>query len=117
MAEQISIEVIGYNRSELNRTISTQFTQFGPTASAEPEPVVATAESIDSFFNSYESLFFNIPKFGETNSHEYLVRRSSEYIGGEAINEEVLALQNEITQLRQENLELQQSILNLRTPA
>lgn len=117
MAEQINIEVVGYNRTELNRTISTQFTQFGPTASVEPAPVTDTVESIDAFFNSYDSLFFNIPKYGETNSHEYLVRRSSEYIGGEAVNEEVLALQNEITQLRQENLELQQSILNLRTPA
>jgi hypothetical protein len=117
MAEQVNIEVIGYNKTELNRTINTQFTQFGPVTTTEPATDPASTLTIDEFFTAYSNLFYTIPKYGETNSHEYLVKTSSEYIGGEAINEEVIALQNEITQLRQENLELQQNILNLQTPA
>jgi hypothetical protein len=41
------------------------------------------------------------------------VKTSGEYIGGAQTNEDILALQKEITQLRQDNLEFQQSLINL----
>lgn len=115
MVETINIEVLKYNKAELTRTVNTQFTQFGVTASADQPPIADTI-TIPEFFSAYQNLFYTIPKYGETNSHEYLVKTSGDYIGGEAINEEVQALQQEITQLRQENLDLQQSLLNLQTP-
>jgi len=34
MVETVNIEVTKYNKAELNRTVNTQFTQFGVTASA-----------------------------------------------------------------------------------
>ena len=114
MAETVAIEVVKYNKTELNRTVNTQFTQFGVTASAEL-PTAATL-SVGEFFSAYQNLFYTIPKYGETNSHEYLVKTSGDYIGGPAVNTEVEALQKEITQLRQENLDLQQSLINLQTP-
>lgn len=115
MVETVNIEVTKYNKTELARTVNTQFTQFGVTASAEQASTADTI-TIPEFFAAYNNLFYTIPKYGETNSHEYLVKTSGEYIGGEEVNQEVIALQQEITQLRQENLDLQQSLINLQTP-
>ncbi len=115
MVEKINIELTKYNKAELTRTVNTQFTQFGVTASAS-QPTTADTITISEFFTAYSNLFYTIPKYGDINSHEYLVKTSGEYIGGEAVNAEVQALQQEITQLRQENLDLQQSLLNLQTP-
>jgi predicted ATP-dependent Lon-type protease len=115
MAETINIEVVGYNRVELNNTVNTAFTEFG----AQATPAASAAENtatVPEFFNTYSTLFYQIPKTGETDSHEYLVKQSSEYIGGSSTNLEIEALQAEITNLRQENLQLQQVILTL-TPA
>jgi hypothetical protein len=73
--------------------------------------------SVNQFFDYYNQLFFDIPKFGETNSHEYLIKTSQEYIGVSAVvNDELQALINEITELRQENLDLQQQLLSSITP-
>jgi superfamily I DNA and RNA helicase len=51
------------------------------------------------------------------NNNEYLIKKSSAYIGVVSTNDEVQALLDEITQLRQDNLELQQTILTLQTPS
>lgn len=115
MVETINIEVTKYNKAELARTVNTEFTQFGVTASAN-QPPVADIITVPEFFTAYQNLFYTIPKYGETNSHEYLVKTSGEYVGGQAVNAEIQALQQEITQLRQENLDLQQSLINLQTP-
>ena len=86
MVETINIEVLKYNKAELTRTVNTQFTQFGVTASADQPPVADTI-TIPEFFSAYQNLFYTIPKYGETNSHEYLVKTSGDYVGGEAVNE------------------------------
>ena len=44
---------------------------------------------------------------GETNSHDYIVKTSGEYINFNTREEEIAALQNEITNLRQQLLEEQ----------
>lgn len=115
MVETINIGVTKYNKAELTRTVNTSFTQFGVTASANQPPVAETI-TVPEFFTAYTNLFYTIPKYGDTNSHEYLVKTSGEYVGGQNVNEEIQALQQEITQLRQENLDLQQSVLNLQIP-
>ena len=116
MAETINIEVVGYNRTELNNTINTAFTEFAPQVSTPASTADTTSISVSEFFDAYNTLFYQIPKTGETNSHEYLVKQSSEYIGGASTNLEIEALQAEITNLRQENLQLQETLLTL-TPA
>jgi hypothetical protein len=74
---------------------------------------VAPTISVAEFFQNYQQIFFLIPKLGEANSHEYLIKTSQEYIGSSGINEDTIqALINEITQLRQENLDLQQQIIS-----
>ena len=99
-----------YSKTQYQKVIDTSFTQLvqptiSPTGSALP--------TVSQFFDFYNQLFFDIPKFGETNSHEYLIKTSQEYIGASNIvNDEIQALIDEVTQLRQENLELQQQILD-----
>jgi hypothetical protein len=63
----------------------------------------------------YNDLFYNIPELGATNSHEYLIKKSSEYIGFNANQEEITALQNEIAQLRTELLDSQKQVIELQT--
>ena len=63
--------------------------------------------TVEEFFNLYDELFYDIPALGETNSHEYLVRTSGEYINFEEQSEIIEALQQEISLLREENLQLQ----------
>jgi hypothetical protein len=63
----------------------------------------------------YNDLFYDIPELGETNSHEYLIKKSSEYIGFEANQEEITALQAEIAQLRIDLLEVQKQNIQLQT--
>ena len=63
--------------------------------------------TVDDFFTIYNNLFFIIPKFGEINSHEYLIKESSDYIDYKANQEEIQALLDEIAELRENNLQLQ----------
>ena len=100
-----------YNKNQYEKVIDTSFTQLGvisPTSS-----IVAPTISVAEFFQNYQELFFSIPKFGESESHEYLIKTSTDYIGTSAITDTtVQALIDEITQLRQENLDLQQQLLS-----
>lgn len=98
-----------YSKNRYTQVIDTSFTQL---VNASVTPLVDTPSiSVDEFFSNYQEIFFQIPKFGEFNSHEYLVKTSQEYIGESNDNDETIqALVDEITQLRQENLELNQQI-------
>lgn len=97
-----------YNKSAYLNTIDTQFTELTP-----PIPVVEEPISVDEFFQSYNDLFYEIPKEGEVNSHQYLIKTSVEYVGSQSTSNDIQALLNEITTLREENLVLQQSIVDL----
>jgi hypothetical protein len=104
--EQINLNKTVYSKSQYERVIDTTFTQLvEPTLIPVDEiPSISVAE----FFSNYQEIFFQIPKFGNINSHEYLIQTSQEYIGSGQVDDSTLnALIEEITQLRQENLELQ----------
>ena len=85
----------------------------GTATAATNTTVIPT---VQEFFDTYGQIFYDIPKTGETNSHQYLVNQSGAYIGNEGNNEEVTALLAEVTSLREENLQLQQQLLNIQTP-
>jgi hypothetical protein len=98
-----------YEKRQYTNVIETNFSQLVP-----PTPVtssITTEDRVATFFNDYQNLFFDIPKTGEVNSHEYLIKQSSEYINFQFIDESAQALLDEITSLRQENLSLQQQII------
>jgi hypothetical protein len=76
---------------------------------------IAAQPTVNDFFVMYNDLFYDIPELGTINSHEYLIKKSSEYINLQANQEEILALQNEIAQLRTELLESQKQVIELQT--
>jgi hypothetical protein len=115
MAQQVTLTKQVYDKNQYQKVIDTSFTQLvQPTTAATG----STLPSVNQFFDYYNQLFFDIPKFGEVNSHEYLIKTSQEYIGTtNVVNDEIQALINEITELRQENLDLQQQLLSSITPS
>jgi len=109
MAETITLIKQVFAKSQYERVIDTSFTQL-----SQPSPtssVVLPTVSVTEFFQNYQKLFFVIPKFGDTESHEYLIKTSQEYVGNFNNDDTIQALIEEITNLRQENLTLQQQLL------
>jgi hypothetical protein len=105
--ENITPNKLVYDKSQYERVINTSFTQLVQPQITSSLPTITVAE----FFQNYQELFFSIPKFGDTNSHEYLIKTSGEYIGSTNVNDDLIqALLEETNQLRQENLDLQQQI-------
>jgi len=115
MSEIVILNKQVYNKNQYKRVVDTSFNQLveiTPTTSSI-QSFEDTNQKIVEFFNSYNSLFYDIPKFGETNSHEYLVKTSGEYIEiFSTPDDTVQALIEEINQLRQENLNLQQQLIS-----
>ena len=115
MAQPVTLQKQVYDRNQYKQVIDTSFTQLVQPVSQDTGSVLP---SVDQFFDFYNQLFFDIPKFGETNSHEYLIKTSTEYIGASSVvSDELQALIDEITELRQENLDLQQQLLSSITPS
>lgn len=113
MSENVDINLTTYNRAQFTKAVNTSFTEFGVTG--EPEESIVSQVDINTFFEAYDILFLEIPKQGETQSHQYLANRSGEYAGGEDINAEIQALTAEVTDLREQNIALQQQIVQLAT--
>ena len=111
--EQITLNKSVFEKRQYEKVIDTSFTQL--VQPAMTSSVVAPSISIAEFFTNYQTLFFEIPKYGTTNSHEYLIKTSQEYAGDFNNDDTVQALIEEVTSLRQENLDLQQQILNTTT--
>lgn len=109
--QQINLSKTSYSKTQYERVIDTSFNQLIQpiVTSSFIDPTISVAE----FFSNYQSLFYQIPKYGDINSHEYLIKTSQEYAGNFNNNEDTIqALIEEITQLRQENLGLQEQIFN-----
>jgi len=98
-----------YNKEAYEKTIDTSFAQI-----QTPPPPLANTITVSEFFELYTSIFYDIPTEGDINSHTYLVAKSGEYVGAEQVNQDIQLLLDEITNLRQENLKLNQDILNLK---
>lgn len=97
-----------YNKRDYNIFIDTSFTELVPLQEELPSSL-----TVSDFFALYNTLFFDIPKNGETNSHEYLIQQSSEYLGRGFIETDIQPLIDEITFLRQELLETKQQLTSL----
>lgn len=103
-----------YNKPAYLNTINTQFTELVSVTQEVSAPTQSI--SVGEFFQYYNEIFYEIPKEGEINSHEYLIKESTDYVGSQGISNEMQALLDEITSLREENLELQQNIIDLTNP-
>jgi len=100
-----------FDKKKFNETIDTSFTQLV----TQPDPTFfdLNLATIEDFFTLYEKFFFQIPKEGEINSHTYLIKESSDYVGLQSNNEDIQALLDEIAQLRQENLLIRQEQIDI----
>ena len=105
MAENIDLNKEVFNKRDYGKTINTSFTQLGVKSVQEQ---IDGQPSVQEFFNLYNDLFYQINEVGSTNSHEYLVKTSGDYIAFDENNEIIEALQREIANLRIELLEAQQ---------
>ena len=104
MKKKIDLKKKIYSKEEYKNTIDTNFTQLGKKSVPE---TLDSEVTVNKFFKEYNELFYEIPALGETNSHEFLIKTSSDYIDFEPNQEEIEALQNEISILRRQLLELQ----------
>ena len=111
MAEQVNLIKEVYGRTTYTKVIDISFNElYNPiTASIAP----STNTSVELFFDAYNDLFFQIPATGEVNSHEYLIKRSTEYLGGGVLTDNEKAYIDEINSLRQQLLEANTNFLNL----
>jgi hypothetical protein len=108
---KISIQKQVFNKNNFPKVVDTQFSQLINTNQADDTPTF----TLEDFFTLYEQLFFQIPKEGDSDSHQYILEREAEYLGINLNTEDVQALLAEITSLRQEILTAQQTIQTLTT--
>jgi len=108
--EKVNLSKRVYAKNQYERVIDTTFSQLATTPTPT-EAVTTPTISVDEFFQYYNDLFFQIPKFGEVNSHEYLIKTSTEYVGSTTINNDIQALIDEINLLQVQNLELNQKLI------
>ena len=112
MEQKVDTKKKVFNKAQYPKTINTQFSQLGVTSITQ---AIAETPTVEEFFNLYDELFYDIPALGATNSHEYLVKTSGEYIDFDQQNEIIEALQQEITSLREELLTTQISLAEAQT--
>lgn len=98
-------------KTKFNETVDTSFSQL--IEPQNPTFFDVNLATIDDFFILYNKFFFEIPKNGVVNSHEFLIKESSEYVQAERINEDIQVLLDEIADLRGENLSLREEIVGL----
>jgi len=100
---QIPIEKQVFNKSTYPKVIDTQFSQL-------IQPTEEITFTIDDFFELYDQLFYQIPREGDINSHRYILEREAEYLGVSINQDDIQALLDEITSLRQQSLDNQSLI-------
>ena len=111
MEKEVKLVKEAYGRITYSKVIDTSFTELITPPITEPDVTLLTVEQ---FFDAYNELFFQIPATGEVNSHEYLVARSTEYLGGGALTDNEKAYIEEINSLRQQLLEANTNVITLR---
>jgi len=106
---ELTKEIYGLNT--YTKAIDTDFEELIP----QEIPVTSSIVTVDEFFTYYNDLFFDIPVSGSINSHTYLVETSQQYIGGSVLDAEKQALIEEINSLRQQILDINQSLNDINT--
>ena len=104
MENKVDVKKTVFNKPQYIKTIDTTFSELGVTNIVED---IESTVDVTKFFEYYDELFYEIPANGENNSHEYLVKTSGEYINYDQDSDIIQALQEEISALRQENLNLE----------
>jgi hypothetical protein len=102
---QIPIEKQVFDKNAFGKVIDTQFSQLLNNVDE-----VTPTFTLDDFFELYEQLFYQIPKEGDTNSHRYILEKEADYLGIIVNQDDIQALLEEITNLRQQVLDTQTTL-------
>lgn len=102
---QIPIQKQVFDKIAFGKVIDTQFHQL-LNNQAEETPVF----TLEEFFQLYEDLFYQIPKEGDANSHRYMLEKAADYLGVIVNQDDIQALLEEITTLRQQVLDTQTAL-------
>jgi hypothetical protein len=103
---QIPIEKQVFDKDQFGKVINTEFTQLINQQVEIPTPTF----TLDDFFTLYDQLFYQIPKEGDTNSHRFILQREADYLGVLIDQDDIQALLDEITALRQQVLDAQTAL-------
>ena len=106
---EIPVQKTVFNKDTYGRVINTQFSQLLNQGATED----TLSFTVDDFFQLYEELFYQIPKEGDINSHKYILQKEADYLGISISQDDIQALLNEVTSLRQQVLEAQTTINDL----
>ena len=109
MANNIEIRKTVFSTTEFNRVVNTAFETFTQPTIEED------TDTPEELFRLYEKLYYAIDVEGEENSHQYLVKRSSELLTFDKVTEDIQPLLDEIAQLRQQLLLANQQLIDLET--
>lgn len=113
MSQKVNLTKQGFLSSAYKNAIDVSFTQL-----VQPPPPVEETVSVEQFFDLYQTLFYEIPAEGSINSHTYLIKQSTEYIGfTEEKEQDIQVLLDEITLLREELLDTQKQLRDAETSA
>lgn len=109
MAESrsISFDSRALKADDVSNILDRDFKEFG-------QKKVEESRTVEQFFEDYDKLFFEIPIEGETGSHKYLVEQSSQLYELKDNLMDIQPLLDEITQLRSQSIQDQQTIVDLR---
>mgnify|MGYP000559996869 CR=1 FL=1 len=101
-----------FNRKQFDDTIDTSFKELGVGNQPDPATFDPSLATVGDFFTIYQTLFYQIPKVGDVNSHEFLIKESTEYTQFRAQQDEIDALLAEIDELRAQNVTLVADMTN-----
>lgn len=104
MTEVVTIKRKIAGNNTFKNVVDTNFNQLVPKETNVQVKEVAT---IQSFFDDYDQLFYDIPASG-SNSHLDIINKSSDYLGISFQD-----LKDEIDNLRQENVSLKNQLFTI----
>ena len=105
LGENSNLRREAFNRKQFDDTIDTSFSELGVN-NVDPSTFDPSLATVGDFFTIYQTLFYQIPKEGDVNSHNFLIRESTKYTQFVAQQEEIDALLAEIDDLREQNIAL-----------
>jgi len=103
----ITVKKTVFKKDDFVKAVDTTFSTY-------VEPVVEVDnDTVEELFRLYNKLYFEIPVEGDTNSHRFLVNKSSELAKFVDDLQDIQPLLDEIAQLRRQLLDYQQQIIDL----
>jgi len=108
MGRQVNLKKRVFSRTQFNNVVDRQFNTY-------TKDVPIPSLTIEEFFQAYDDLYFVIDVEGDSNSHEFLIKRSSELVDFEQDTQDISVLLDEIASLRERLLLANQNLVNLET--